>query len=95
MRWKRPAPPAIALALASPTARVIALPIDRARPDEGLSSSQYLENQSGSGRKGPRHAGGKIGLSPGGEFNLWLPLNIYPSICSARQRGPHEFLAEI
>jgi hypothetical protein len=85
MRRESSAPPATAIVLAVPTTRLIALPTDKASLDEGLSSSQYLENQSGSGRKGPRHAGGNIGRSSGRELNLWLPLNIYPSLCFARQ----------
>jgi hypothetical protein len=85
MRRDSSVPPASATVVANPAARLIALPMIKVRRDEGLSSSQYLENQSGSGPKGPRHAGGTTGLSSGGDLPVRVVVDIFP-LRSAGQR---------
>jgi hypothetical protein len=77
MRRQVSAAPTKPIELAIPIACLIDLAIDKVWPDAGASSSQYLENQSGSGRNGPRYAGGNIGLSrrrgvtPGSDLGIF------------------------
>jgi hypothetical protein len=95
MRRQNSTAPERAMDLVIAITRLIDLPIDKVRPEAGASSSQYLENQSGSGRNGPRHAAGSIGRSPRRGVTPGLDLGICSSDPLARKALSEKFDRDI